>query len=357
MDMTETLQQALSQITDPDLLRTFGELNAIHNIEYSNNTVKIYLLLPQPIHYVAEAIDIACKKVVASVLPEAKTEIFIAGQETPAGARAVLPKVKNLIAVSSGKGGVGKSTVTANLAVTLARTGAKVGLIDGDIHGPSMPTMFGLEGEQLHAEKMPDGKIVGYPFEKYGVQLASMGFVLQQDQAAILRGPMQAGYFSTLFEQIYWDELDFLLFDMPPGTGDIQLTLTQKIPLTGAVVVTTPQHVALADVRRGISMFRKVNVNVLGIIENMSCYVLPDGSKDYIFGQDGGKKMAAEYNAPFLGEVPINTAIRSAGDAGAPVVLSDEQQAELFENIARNLVAEVRRSSVASATPLVQISL
>jgi ATP-binding protein involved in chromosome partitioning len=268
--------------------------------------------------------------------------------------------VKNLIAVASGKGGVGKSTVAANIAAALARRGATVGLIDADIHGPSVPTLFDLEGEQLLGEKNENGQFVGTPMEKYGIKLVSMGFVMGRDQAAIMRGPMQAGYLNTFIEQIRWGELDFLLFDLPPGTGDIQLTMAQRVPLTGSLVVTTPQNLALADVRRGISMFRKVNVDVLGVVENMSYYQLPDGTRDYIFGQGGGKAIAEEMNAPFLGELPLNASIRQGGDEGMPVVLNDTAplQQQAFMKIAEHLVREVRRKNIAALqTPTVQIAL
>jgi ATP-binding protein involved in chromosome partitioning len=271
-----------------------------------------------------------------------------------------LAKVKNLIAIASGKGGVGKSTIAANLAAALAKKGAVVGLIDADIHGPSVPTLFDLEEEQLRGEKTEDGTFIGHPMEKYGVKLVSMGFVMGRDQAAIMRGPMQAGYLNTFIEQIAWGELDYLLFDLPPGTGDIHLTMAQRIPLTGAIVVTTPQNLALADVRRGISMFERVNIETLGVIENMSYYALPDGSRDYIFGQGGGERIAKEANVPFLGEIPLNISIRQGGDEGLPVVLNDKApvQQRAFMELAGKLASEVRRKNIrAQATPSVEISL
>jgi ATP-binding protein involved in chromosome partitioning len=273
----------------------------------------------------------------------------------------VFPGIKHLIAVSSGKGGVGKSTVAANLAAALAQRGARVGLLDADIYGPSQPTMYGMADQQMRAEKSPEGKVIGYPNEAYGVKVASIGFVMQRDQAAILRGPMLAGYFNMLVEQIMWGDLDFLIFDLPPGTGDIQLTLTQRIPLTGAVVVTTPQEIALADVRRSIQMFNKVNVNVLGVVENMSHFIPPDmpDRKYYIFGQGGGQSVAQEYDVPFLGEVPIDVRIREGADSGFPFVLDPESGSlgDAFRELAQRVVQQVRKAQAASGSQSVSIEL
>jgi ATP-binding protein involved in chromosome partitioning len=221
--------------------------------------------------------------------------------------------------------------------------------------------MYGVAGESMPARKTDDGKLIGKPIEQYGVQIASLGFVMQRDQAAILRGPMLAGYFSTLVDQIEWGDLDVLLFDLPPGTGDIQLTLTQRIPLTGAVVVTTPQEIALADVRRSIQMFRKVNVDVLGIIENMSYFVPPDmpEKRYHIFGEGGGKAVAAEYEVPFLGEVPIDVRVREGGDQGFPFVLDPESGSlgDAFRVLAGSVVAEIRRHNRRSLDTPLQITL
>jgi ATP-binding protein involved in chromosome partitioning len=354
------LFEAVSSVVDPDLGLSLRELGAIHEIEVSHeNVVSVYLFLVQPLHFAAERIHALCRQAIARVVPEAKVDIYVreADVEKALNNRAV-PGVKNFVAVSSGKGGVGKSTVTANLAIALASAGMKVGIIDADVHGPSMPTMFGLQDQQLSATKREDGKVVGEPLEAHGIYIASIGFLMSRDQAAVMRGPMQAGYFSTLFEQIDWPELDVILFDLPPGTGDIHLTLTQKIPLTGAVVVTTPQEISLADVRRGISMFRKVNVPVLGIVENMSYFALPDGSREYIFGKDGGKGIAEELAVPFLGEIPIATVIREGGDRGRPAGLDDAGQADIFTALAANVASAMRTANrTAGAPPTIEISL
>lgn len=358
----EKIRTAIAAVRDPDLDRSFEELGAVHEIKISGDTVDIYLTLIQPLHFAAEAINMACRQAVYDIAPTADINIYV--QEAPQKAQQpnrILPGVKNLIAIASGKGGVGKSTITANLAAGLAKRGARVGLIDADIHGPSIPTMFGLEGRQLEAEKTEDGRVIGHPHERFDVQIASIGFILGRDQAAILRGPMQAGYFKTLVEQIRWGDLDYLLFDLPPGTGDVQLTLTQTIPLTGAVVVTTPQDIALADVRRGISMFNRVNVEILGVVENMSYYVCPScGHREDVFSHGGGSGIATELDVPFLGELPLNMKVREGGDEGMPVVLNREapHQSEAVMKLARNMAAEIRRKNFRDTlTPTVQISL
>lgn len=357
----EHISSLLQSIHDPDLALTLGQLNAIHNVEVSGNRVRVFLEVVPPLHWIAKRLDHDCKALIVAHYPDADIEILVREVEPVSPAGRVFPNIKNLIAVSSGKGGVGKSTVAANLAAALAQRGARVGLLDADIYGPSQPTMFGMADQQMKAEKSPEGKVIGHPNEAYGVKVASIGFVMQRDQAAILRGPMLAGYFTMLMEQITWGELDFLIFDLPPGTGDIQLTLTQRIPLTGAVVVTTPQEIALADVRRSIQMFNKVNVNVLGVIENMSHFIPPDmpDRKYYIFGQGGGQQVAQEYNVPFLGEVPIDVRVRKGADEGFPFVLDPESGSlgDSFRALAERVVQQVRRTQHASRANTVEIEL
>lgn len=357
------IKQVVGQVTDSDLGFTLAELNAISDIQISENSVNVYLELIPPVHWVAQSIDHAVKASVASIAPSTQVTVFVLEKEIPRLANAgVLPNVSQLIAVASGKGGVGKSTIAANLAAALAQKGARVGLLDADIYGPSQPTMFGMADEQMRAEKTEDGRVLGFPNEQYGVKVASIGFVMERDQAAIMRGPMLAGYFTTLVEQIAWGDLDFLVFDLPPGTGDIQLTLTQKIPLTGAVMVTTPQEISLADVRRSISMFRKVNVDILGVVENMSYFVPPDmPDKRYdIFGKGGGKTAAEQAHVAFLGEVPLTLGTRSGGDEGMPVVLNpdDFSQGQRLREITASVVSQVRKVNLKkSEKPVVQITL
>jgi len=356
-----SITDLLRPIIDPDLQASLGELDCINSVDVDQDTVRVYLDVIPPIHWIAQRLDHDCKATIQSNFPDVAVEVFVRERPATQQRPPSLSGVRHLIAVASGKGGVGKSTIAANLAAALAQRGARVGLLDADIYGPSQPTMYGVAGESMPARKTDDGKLIGKPIEQYGVQIASLGFVMQRDQAAILRGPMLAGYFSTLVDQIEWGDLDVLLFDLPPGTGDIQLTLTQRIPLTGAVVVTTPQEIALADVRRSIQMFRKVNVDVLGIIENMSYFVPPDmpEKRYHIFGEGGGKAVAAEYEVPFLGEVPIDVRVREGGDQGFPFVLDPDSGSlgDAFRVLAGSVVAEIRRHNRRSLDTPLQITL
>lgn len=261
-----------------------------------------------------------------------------AGPQTGHGKDNLIPGVKHVIAVSSGKGGVGKSTVSVNLAVALALSGAKVGLLDADIYGPNIPMMMGVTKQP----EQKDGKIV--PAESHGVKLISMGFFVPEDTAVVWRGPMVHTAIQQLFRDVLWGELDYLLIDLPPGTGDAQLTLTQLVPLTGAITVTTPQEVALADVRKGMMMFQKVNVPLLGIVENMSYFLCGHcGERTEIFSHGGGERAAATVGIPFLGRIPIDPAIRDGGDSGNPIVVADpaSPQSAAFREIAQKIVAAV----------------
>jgi ATP-binding protein involved in chromosome partitioning len=362
MSISESeIRKAIGEIKDPDLGLTLNELHAIDKISIDNDIVKINIRLIQPIQLVSGKINNLISEVLNRIAPNLGSEINISEIETPQSDGAFLKEVKNIIAVASGKGGVGKSAVAANLAAALSLTGAKVGLLDGDVYGPSQPTMFGLTEERIQAVELPDGRTVAFPMKKYDIEVASMGFVMNRDEAAIIRGPMLAGYFSMLFEQIEWGPLDFLIFDLPPGTGDVQLTLTQKIPLTGAVIVTTPQEISLADVRRSISMFNRVKVDILGIIENMSYFVPPDmpEKKYYIFGKGGGQKIANEASVNLLGEIPLNIAMREGNDGGMPYILREDAglQGDILKNIAANLVKEIRINNANNHNPTLEISI
>ncbi|GMV49352.1 Mrp/NBP35 family ATP-binding protein [Nitrospirales bacterium NOB] len=258
----------------------------------------------------------------------------------------IIPGVKHVIAVSSGKGGVGKSTVSVNLAVALALSGAKVGLLDADIYGPNIPMMMGVE----KTPEQQDGKIT--PAESHGVKLISMGFFVPEDTAVVWRGPMVHTAIQQLFRDVLWGELDYLLIDLPPGTGDAQLTLTQLVPLAGAITVTTPQEVALHDVRKGMMMFQKVNVPLLGIIENMSFFVCGHcGERTEIFSHGGGERAAEKLGIPFLGRVPIDPAIRAGGDSGNPIVVAkpDSPQAKAFREIADKIAAALQKGGAGAA--------
>ena len=276
-------------------------------------------------------------------MAEVSSEKAPAGQGDPQGQpkENPIPGVKNVIAISSGKGGVGKSTVAVNLAVALAQTGAKVGLMDADIYGPNIPLMMGVtqppekEGEKIR------------PAESHGVKIISMGFFVPEETPVVWRGPMVHGAIQQFFRDVMWNELDYLLIDLPPGTGDVQLTLSQLVPMTGAISVTTPQEVALHDVRKGITMFKKVNVPILGVVENMSYYVCGHcGERSDIFSFGGGERAAEKFGVPFLGRIPIDPAIREGGDSGAPIVVSNpaSPQTQAFQKIAETLVSHCGQS-------------
>lgn len=253
---------------------------------------------------------------------------------------ALLPGVKNIIAVSSGKGGVGKSTTAVNLALALAAEGARVGILDADIYGPSQPLMMGLQGQR---PETPDGKSL-IPLSQYGIQVMSMGFLVDDDQAMVWRGPMVTQAMMQLLNDTRWDNLDYLVIDMPPGTGDIQLTLSQKVPVTGAIVVTTPQDIALLDAKKGLRMFEKVGVPVLGVVENMSMHICSEcGHTEAIFGEGGGAKMASQYGIQLIGQLPLDLSIRLGTDAGKPSVASDPdgKVAEIYKAIARQVAIKV----------------
>jgi len=340
------IRDVIDSIQDPDLGYSLKDLSAIKAIEIDGMTISLYIELYPPIHWIAKSIEDEIRSNILKISEGYEIRIYVREIISPRATNPnVLPTVKHLIAVSSGKGGVGKSTIAANLAAALAQRGASVGLLDADIYGPSIPTMYGVAGAQMEAEKTESGALIGYPIEQYGVKIASIGFIMDRDQAAIMRGPMLAGYFTTLMDQIAWGDLDFLVFDLPPGTGDIQLTLTQRVPLDGSVIVTTPQEISVSDVRRSISMFKKVNVNILGIIENMSYFIPPDQpDKQYdIFGSGGGKKASDELGVELLGCVPLEISLREGGDRGVPIVLGhpESASAKALRDIAKAIAAKV----------------
>jgi ATP-binding protein involved in chromosome partitioning len=269
----------------------------------------------------------------------------------------LLPGVANVIAISSGKGGVGKSTTAVNLALALVAEGARVGLLDADIYGPSVPTMTGLAGQRPESE---DGKTMA-PLVNHGLQVMSIGFLVEPDQAVVWRGPMATQALDQLLRQTKWDALDYLLIDMPPGTGDIALTLSQRVPLTGAVIVTTPQDIALLDAKKGLNMFEKVGVPILGLVENMAVYCCPNcGHTEHIFGADGGKAMAAQYGVPYLGALPLQRAIREQTDSGTPTVVAapESEAAGLYREVARRMAVGVaaKAKDFSAKFPTISIS-
>jgi ATP-binding protein involved in chromosome partitioning len=363
LDRKEILK-ALETITIAGEGKNMVESGAVANVLTFGDEVVVDLVLHTPAMHIKKRAEDDIKKTIHELVsPEAKIKVNIK-VETPEKneikGRAI-PGIKNIIAVASGKGGVGKSTVTANLAVTLAKMGFSVGVLDADIYGPSMPIMFDVENEKPVSITV-DGKSKMKPIESYEIKILSIGFFTAPSQAVIWRGPMAAKALNQMIFDADWGELDFMLIDLPPGTGDIHLSIMQSLPITGAVVVSTPQAVALADAKKGVAMFMQDNINVpvLGIIENMAYFTpeeLPD-NKYYIFGQEGAKNLAEDLNVPFLGEVPLVQSIREAGDYGRPAALQIASVIEtVFEEITRNVVQEtVNRNDSLPATEAIKIT-
>ena len=343
---------ALRHVDDPDLNKDLVTLNMIDNVKIIGNKVTFDVVLTTPACPLKNQIRQACIDAIHQYVdPGVEVEIEMTSKVTSRRKEtdAMLKDVKNIIAVGSGKGGVGKSTVAVNLAVALAKSGAKVGLIDADIYGPSIPMMFGMLNERPTGYDK-DGKTFVYPFEKYGLKVLSIGFFVDQSKALIWRGPMASMALRQLFNDVEWGALDYMVIDLPPGTGDIPLTLIQDFPLTGAIIVSTPQQVAIADVRKAADMFRndKINIPILGLVENMSYFAPPDmpGNKYYIFGKGGCEKFAAELNIPLIGQIPIVSAISDSGDAGNPISLDDTSPVTAaFVNLAENVAQQIAISN------------
>ncbi|MFZ6013615.1 MAG: Mrp/NBP35 family ATP-binding protein [Bacteroidota bacterium] len=338
--------KALSTVEDPDLRRDLVSLGMIKDVKADPQEVSFTVVLTTPACPLKEKIRQDCEAAVRNVVgTSVNIDIHITSSVTTLRDNApLLPGVKNIVAIASGKGGVGKSTVTTNLAVALAKAGAKVGLIDADIFGPSIPVMFNCEGEQPHVKQV-NGRNVIVPIEQYGVKLLSIGFLAPPDSAVIWRGPMASSALKQFFSDTEWGDLDYLLIDLPPGTSDIHLTLVQTVPVTGAVIVTTPQKVALADANKGLAMFKQpqINVPILGVVENMAYFTpeeLPD-NKYYIFGKDGGKNLSEKYNVPLLGQIPLVQGIRESGDSGQPAVMKEGHTALAFRNLAESLARQI----------------
>lgn len=353
----ENILNALRVIKDPDLHRDIVTLNFVKDIVINGADVSFTIELTTPACPVKDDFKMQAEHIIRSTFPDVKkvTVSMTASvtQRASVQQAPILSGVKNTIAVASGKGGVGKSTVAANLAVALAKEGASVGLIDCDIYGPSVPLMFNInEKPMLHNQKL-------MPLEKYGVKVMSIGFLVDSTQAVIWRGPMASGAVKQFLTDVHWGDLDYLVFDLPPGTGDIQLTIVQQIPLSGAVIVTTPQEMSLADARRGMAMFQKVNVPILGVIENMSYFVSANGERENIFDNGGGQRVAEQFNVPFIGEIPIYTMIRVGSDKGRPVVDGEpnSEPAKIFRNIAKKLAAQISISNMSALNAPIEISL
>lgn len=338
---------ALSTVEEPDLKQDLVTLGMIKDILIDGKKITFTVVLTTPACPLKELIKKNCKDaLILKFGTDIEVIINLTAQVSSVreGVDKLLPKIKNIIAIASGKGGVGKSTVTSNLAVALSKAGARVGLIDADISGPSIPTMFGVEKEQPSMTSV-DGKNMIIPLEKYGVELISIGVLIPQDSAVTWRGPMVSSALRQFITDVIWGDLDYLLIDLPPGTGDIHLTLVQTLPITGAVIVTTPQKVATSDAQKGMSMFQLPNINVpiLGVVENMSYFTpeeLPE-NKYYIFGKGGGKALAEKNNVPFLGEIPLVQSVREGGDSGIPVALQSAVVGRAFENLAQTVAQQI----------------
>lgn len=343
----EAVLKALGYVQDPDLHQDLVTLKMIKDVETDGNKVAFTVVLTTPACPLKEKIKNDCLDAIAEhVGKDVEVDINMTAEVTqnPNDLNSKIPNIKNIIAVSSGKGGVGKSTVTSNLAVSLAKTGAKVGIIDADIFGPSIPTMFGVEDAKPGVVE-EDGKNMVLPIHKNGIKLISIGFLTPPDQAIVWRGPMASSALRQFISDVQWGELDYLLIDLPPGTSDIHLTLVQAVSITGAVVVTTPQKVALADTQKGLAMFNQsqINVPIVGVVENMAYFTpeeLPD-NKYYIFGQDGAKKFAEENKVEFLGEVPLVQGIREGGDSGEPIAVQNSIVSSTFNAIAEKVAQKV----------------
>ncbi len=360
MAVTEQMiMDALKGVVDPNTARDFVSAKAIKNLTLHNGDVAFDVELGYPAKSQAagfrSALIAAARSVTGVDNVSVNVSSKIAAHAVQRGVQ-LLPKVKNIVAVASGKGGVGKSTTAVNLALALAAEGASVGLLDADIYGPSIPMMMGITGQP----ESIDGKSME-PLENYGVQVMSIGFLVAQDEAMIWRGPMATQALEQLLRQTNWRDLDYLIVDMPPGTGDIQLTLSQRVPMTGAVVVTTPQDIALLDARKGIKMFEKVGVPILGIVENMAVHVCSKcGHVEHIFGADGGKKMATEYGMQYLGALPLDIQIRLQADSGKPTVVSDpdSEVAGIYRAVARQVALSIaaKNKDFSSKFPSIKIS-
>jgi ATP-binding protein involved in chromosome partitioning len=363
--MTEQqVLQALSNVQEPDLGKDLVTLNMVKDIVINGNQVSFTVILTTPACPLKDLIKRNCINAVKTLVnKDAAVEVNFTANTNSKRLQGdkVLPGVKNIIAVVSGKGGVGKSTVAANLALAIAAEGAKVGLMDADIYGPSLPIMFGVRGERPMMMNVEGEKGMIVPLEKFGIKLMSIGLLVDEKSAVVWRGPMASSAIRQFVTEVYWGELDYLIIDMPPGTGDIHLTLMQTVPVTGVVVVTTPQDVALADAKKGIAMFgqAQIKVPIIGLVENMSYFTpaeLPE-NRYYIFGKEGGKKLAEEYDLPFLGQIPLVQSIREGGDMGIPIMMSDDMiTKKAFIDFASHAVRSIAmRNANLAVTNIVEI--
>jgi len=357
----ESIKKTLSRVQDPDIKKDLVTLGMIQSIQIEDNRVSFKVVLTTPACPLKEVIKNNCLEALEEDFgKDWEWDIIMTSQVTTIRESGpILPGVKNIIAIASGKGGVGKSTTSVNLAVALSQLGAKVGLIDADISGPSIPTMFNVEGEQPTVKKIGEKNSI-IPIIQYGVKLMSIGFLTPAESAVVWRGPMASSALRQFISDVEWGDLDYLLIDLPPGTSDIHLTMVQTVPVTGAVIVTTPQKVALADATKGLSMFKQpqINVPILGVIENMAYFTpeeLPQ-NKYYLFGKEGGRKMAEKYQVPFLGEIPIVQSIRESGDTGYPAVLKNGLTKDAYMQLAEEVARQIAiRNASLEKTEIVEI--
>ncbi len=359
----EDVIEALGHVIDPDFKRDLVTLKMVKDVEVDGKTIAFTVVLTTPACPLKEQIHNDCVNTMHRFFgDDIELKINMTSRVTSKRGENenLLPGVKNIVAVASGKGGVGKSTVAANLALALAQDGARVGLMDADIYGPSVPIMFGVRGERPMMTKV-NGKGVIVPLERYGLKLMSIGLLVDEKQALVWRGPMVSSAIKQFVKDVYWGELDYMIIDLPPGTGDIHLTMVQTMPITGVVIVTTPQQVALADAKKGVTMFSTggIKVPVLGIVENMAYFTpaeLPE-NKYFIFGREGGSQLAADFDIPLLGQIPLVESICEGGDVGVPVMMGDDAiTKEAFSKLSKNAARQIAiRNAKLDPTKIVEI--
>ena len=334
--------KALSKVNDPDLKKDLVSLNMIKNISIDNNVVSFEIVLTTPACPLKEQIKKDCLNELNKINNNLKYNITFSSNVVPFDKKTMIKNIKNIIAISSGKGGVGKSTIASNLAVGLGNMGAKTGLIDADIFGPSIPTMFNCENEQPTIKKSKEKNII-IPIEQYGIKLLSMGLLIPNNKAVVWRGPMASSAMKQLILDVEWGELDYLIVDLPPGTSDIHITLSQSFPVTGTVIISTPQKVATNDAEKAISMYNQeqTNIPIIGLIENMSYFIDDNDKKNYLFGKDGGKTLCNKFSIDFIGQIPIDKRISDGSDLGYPIILKENKISDIFKTLSQNIARKI----------------
>ena len=334
--------KALSKVNDPDLKKDLVSLNMIKNISIDNNIVSFEIVLTTPACPLKEQIKKDCLNELNKINNNLKYNITFSSNVVPFDKKTMIKNIKNIIAISSGKGGVGKSTIASNLAVGLGNMGAKTGLIDADIFGPSIPTMFNCENEQPTIKKSKEKNII-IPIEQYGIKLLSMGLLIPNNKAVVWRGPMASSAMKQLILDVEWGELDYLIVDLPPGTSDIHITLSQSFPVTGTVIISTPQKISTNDAEKAISMYNQeqTNIPIIGLIENMSYFIDDNNKKNYLFGKDGGKKLCNKFSIDFIGKIPLDKRISDGSDLGYPIILKENKISDIFKTLSQNIARKI----------------